>query len=96
MADIEITQPHDMTPEAARAAAQQVADKIAADFGMECAWDGPVLRFERSGVDGTLVVGVQDARLEIRLGLMMKAFAPMVQDKLARKMQKVFGAQAQA
>ena len=92
MADIEIIQPHGMTPAAARAAAQQVADKVAADFGMECRWDGPVLRFERSGVDGTLVVGESDARLEIRLGLMMKAFAPMVQDKLARKMQKVFGA----
>ena len=91
MADIEITQPHNMSPEAARAAAQQVADKVAADFGMECRWDGPVLRFERSGVDGTLVVGERDARLEVKLGMMMKAFAPMVQDKLARKMQKVFG-----
>ena len=92
MADIAITQPHDMTPDSARAAAQQVADKMASDFGMEYRWDGPVLRFERSGVDGTLVVGERDARLEIRLGLMMKAFAPLVQDKLARKMQKVFGA----
>ena len=92
MADIEIIQPHTMTPDAARAAAQQVADKVAADFGMECRWDGPVLRFERSGVDGTLVVGETDARLEVTLGLMMKAFAPMVQDKLARKMQKVFSA----
>ena len=91
MADIEITQPHNMSADAARAAAQQVADKVAADFGMECRWDGPVLRFERSGVDGTLVVGERDARLEITLGMMMKAFAPMVQDKLARKMQKVFG-----
>lgn len=91
MADIEITQLHSMTPDAARVAAQQVADKMAADFGMECKWDGQVLRFERTGVDGTLVVGERDARLEIRLGLMMKAFAPMVQEKLARKMQKVFG-----
>lgn len=92
MADIEIIQPHNMTPDAAREAAQQVADKVAADFGMECRWDGPVLRFERSGVDGSLVVGENDARLEVKLGLMMKAFAPMVQEKLARKMQKVFGA----
>ena len=92
MADIEITQPHEMTPDAARAAAQQVADKMAADFGMEYKWDGPVLRFERSGVDGTLVVGERDARLEVTLGLMMKAFAPMVQEKLSREMQKVFGA----
>ena len=92
MADIEITQPHSMMPDDARVAAQQVADKMAADFGMECKWDGQVLRFERTGVDGTLVVGERDARLEIRLGLMMKAFAPMVQEKLARKMQKVFGA----
>lgn len=92
MADIEIVQSHSMTPDAARAAAQQVADKVASDFGMECRWDGQVLRFERSGVDGTLVVGEREARLEVSLGLMMKAFAPMVQDKLARKMQKVFSA----
>jgi putative polyhydroxyalkanoate system protein len=92
MADISIVQAHNMQPEQARAAAQEVADKVAADFGMECRWDGPVLRFERSGVDGTLVVNDRDARLDITLGLMMKAFAPMVQEKLARKMQKVFGA----
>lgn len=92
MADISIIQAHSMLPEAARAAAQEVADKMAADFGMECKWDGPVLRFERNGVDGTLVVSDSDARLEITLGPMMKGFAPMVQEKLVRKMQKVFAA----
>jgi putative polyhydroxyalkanoate system protein len=91
MADISIVQPHAMTPAAARAAAQQVADKVAADFGMECKWDGPVLCFGGSGVDGALAVGERDARLEITLAPMMKAFAPLVQEKLAHKMRKVFG-----
>jgi putative polyhydroxyalkanoate system protein len=91
MADISIVQPHAMAPVAARAAAQQVADKVAADFGMECKWDGPVLRFEGSGVDGALVVGEKEARLDITLALMMKPFAPLAQEKLARKMRKVFG-----
>lgn len=67
MADISIVQAHNMPPEQARAAAQEVADKMAADFGMECRWDGPVLRFERSGVDGTLVVNDRDAQLDITL-----------------------------
>jgi len=92
MVDISIVQSHSMAPDMARAAAQQVADKVAADFGMECKWHGPVLRFEGSGVDGALIVGENDARIEITLPAMMKAFAPMVQEKLASKMRKVFGA----
>jgi hypothetical protein len=42
-------------------------------------------------VDGALAVGETDARLEITLSPMMKAFAPLVREKLARKMRTVFG-----
>ena len=90
MADIDITQPHSMTPEAARTAAQQVADKMAADFGMECQWDGPVLRFERSGVEGALSLVDRQAAMRIRLGFFMGAFAPAIEAKVAEKMRKVF------
>ena len=50
MADISIVQAHSLTPEQAREAAQQVADKIAREYGLACNWEGDVLRFERSGV----------------------------------------------
>ena len=51
MADIQIVQEHNLSPERARAAAQQVADKVAAEFGMQWRWEGDVLRFFRQIID---------------------------------------------
>ncbi|MCC6069855.1 polyhydroxyalkanoic acid system family protein [Massilia sp. GCM10020059] len=92
MADISIVQAHSLTPERARAAAQEVADKIAREYGLACKWEGDVLRFERSGVHGALTLGAQQAAMEINLGFLMGAFAPSIRAKVAEKMQKVFAA----
>ena len=90
MADINIVQNHNLTPERARAAAQEVADKIAREYGLACSWDGDVLRFERSGVNGALTLSGQQAAMEINLGFLMGAFAPSIRAKVAEKMQRVF------
>ena len=90
MADISIVQEHSLTPEKARDAAQQVADKIAREFDLACKWEGDVLRFARSGVNGSLTLRGQQAEMEITLGFLMGAFAPAIRAKVADKMQKVF------
>ncbi|RJG27042.1 polyhydroxyalkanoic acid system family protein [Massilia cavernae] len=90
MADISIVQDHSLTPEKARDAAQQVADKISREFDLACKWEGDVLRFERSGVNGSLTLRGQQARMQITLGFLMGAFAPTIRAKVAEKMQKVF------
>jgi putative polyhydroxyalkanoate system protein len=92
MADIQIVQEHNLSPERARAAAQQVADKVAAEFGMAWRWEGDVLHFERSGVEGALTLGEQRAALQIRLGMLMSAFRPAIEAKVADKMRRVFAA----
>jgi putative polyhydroxyalkanoate system protein len=90
MADISITQQHQLSQTAARAAAQKVADKLAGEYGLQCRWDGDVLRFERSGVEGTLALGESQAALRIRLGLLMGAFRSTIEAKVAESMRKVF------
>ena len=90
MADIDIVQTHNLTPARARAAAQEVADKIAREYGLACNWDGDVLRFERSGVNGALTLRDQQAAMEINLGFLMGAMAPSIRAKVAEKMQRVF------
>ena len=52
MADISIVQEHTLTHKKAREAAQKVADAMADEYGLECEWEGDVLHFERSGVQG--------------------------------------------
>ena len=90
MADISITQQHQLSRDNAVAAAQTVADKMASDYDMASTWDGDVLSFNRSGVAGTLAIGAHDARLDITLGIMLKSFAPMIEEKVTRNMAKVF------
>ncbi|MDQ2820739.1 MAG: polyhydroxyalkanoic acid system family protein [Pseudomonadota bacterium] len=91
MAEISIDQQHSMTAPMARAAAQQVADKFAAEYGVTCRWEGDnVLRFARSGVDGSLTLTDQHAALRIKLGFLMGAFAGTIRSKAADKMRRVF------
>ncbi|MFB9244822.1 polyhydroxyalkanoic acid system family protein [Massilia antarctica] len=92
MADISIVQEHRLTPNKAREAAQKVADKISAEYGLECAWQGDVLHFERSGVHGSLAVEARQVEMNIRLGFLMSAFAPAIEAKVTEKMKAVFGA----
>jgi putative polyhydroxyalkanoate system protein len=94
MADISITQQHQLSQDAARAAAQKVADKLASDYGLQCRWEGDVLRFERSGVEGTLALGERQAALRIKLGLLMGAFRSTIEAKVAESMRKTFAASA--
>lgn len=92
MADINIVHEHQLGKDAARAAAQKVADKLAQEYGLGCRWDGDVLRFERSGVEGALTLGDQRAAVCIKLGFFASAFAAAIEAKVGESMRKVFGA----
>ena len=92
MADISIVQEHRLSADMARAAAQQVADKLAGDYQLACAWQGDVLTFGRSGVDGALTLQAQQAKMVIRLGFPMSAFSAAIKTKVAASMKQVFGA----
>ncbi|MYM35396.1 polyhydroxyalkanoic acid system protein [Duganella sp. FT50W] len=92
MADINIVQAHSLAPEQARAAAQQMADKLAEQFELVCRWDGDVLRFERSGVDGALTLQPHQAQLRIALGFPMSMMASQIEAKVSEKMRQLFAA----
>tara|TARA_R110001599_G_scaffold171353_1_gene362203 strand:+ start:204203 stop:204487 length:285 start_codon:yes stop_codon:yes gene_type:complete len=92
MADISITQAHSMSLPQAKQAAQTVADKMVAEFDMQTEWQGDTLSFAREGISGTLVLRTTEAQIEVTLGMLFKAFAPMIEEKLNRKMAKAFSA----
>jgi putative polyhydroxyalkanoate system protein len=94
MADITIVQKHALSPVKAREAAQVVADRIAGEYELTCAWDGDVLRFERSGVEGALTLESRQAHMHIKLGFLFSVFSSKIEAKVAESMQKVFGSKA--
>ena len=91
MADINIVQEHTLAPDEARAAADKVAQKLAAQFDLECVWDGDVLRFERGGVNGSLALLPQQAEMRLALGFPYSVMASAIEAKVAESMRKVFG-----
>jgi putative polyhydroxyalkanoate system protein len=92
MADINIVHEHKLSHKKAREAAQKVADSISDEYGLACEWEGDVLHFERSGVQGQLTLEKKKAEMFIRLGFLMSAFAPTIEAKVTENMRKVFGA----
>lgn len=90
MTDISIVQAHSLSREQARAAAQRVADKMARDYSLACAWNGDVLKFERVGVQGTLTLQGQRAEMVISLGFPMSMMSAAIESKVADNMRKVF------
>ena len=90
MADISIKQEHQLPLSKAKEAAQQVADRMAAEFDMATQWEGDVLSFKRSGVAGTLALRESEAQIDITLDFLFKAFAGTLEEKVARNMKKYF------
>ena len=93
MSDITIIQEHKLTMEAARVAAQKVADQMIREYEMVAEWSGDVLSFKRSGVSGTLALTENQAQLNIALGFMLKGFASKIEEQVSKNMQKVFSEQ---
>lgn len=94
MADISITQEHELAHHSAKAAAQQMAEQLAAEYDMAAEWSGDVLLFKRDGVSGSLTLDERQATLEISLGGLFKVFAPAIEQKVGARMKKMFAATA--
>jgi putative polyhydroxyalkanoate system protein len=90
MAEINIVHEHDLPPKKAREAAQQVADKIAEEYDLDVEWEGDVLHFERSGVQGRMTLQKQQVHMVIKLGFLMSAFSSTIEAKVTENMKKVF------
>lgn len=98
MSDITYLQRCSLDAVAARAAAQRMAEQMASEFGVMSEWDGDLLRFSGSGVSGTLALR-EDAQgrvaeLAMALGPLLRLMAPMIQEKVVRRMGRLFAPEA--
>lgn len=90
MANIRVSRPHTMSLDEAKQAAQQVTDKLAAKLDMKSRWEGDVLHFTRSGVDGKLSVTSKEATIEIKLGFMLGMMSGSIEQQANEMMEDVF------
>jgi len=91
MSEIQVTRPHALGAKKARAAAQKVADRLGDEFELRHAWDGDVMRFERSGVSGELTVGKKEVAIRVQLGFMLSFLQPKIEAEIHRFLNEDFG-----
>jgi putative polyhydroxyalkanoate system protein len=96
MSDIRIRRSHSKTLDEARKAAEKMAKQLRKDFDLDYAWDGNVLRFERSGVDGELHVTTREVRLDAKLGFLLAFLKPRIEAEVESQLDKLLSAPAKA
>ncbi|MCK9800433.1 polyhydroxyalkanoic acid system protein [Pseudomonas chlororaphis] len=88
MAHISVERAHGLGKEAARAKAEQLAQKLADQYGLEPKWAGDTLNLKRSGVKGAVQVGDDSIKVDVELGLLMSAMSGMIKSEIEKALDK--------
>ena len=92
MADIDIRRVHGMDHAHARAAADIMADRLGKKFGLKGEWDGDTMRFQGTGVTGTLTVGPKELQIAATLGFLLKAMKGSIEHAVTRELDQLLAA----
>jgi len=90
MSEIHLKRKHSLGLKNAKVAAQKVADDLQQAYGMSSQWEGDVLRFTRSGVDGQLTVSKDEVTLNAKLGFLLSAFRHNIEGHINDNFDKYF------
>lgn len=91
MSDIVIRRSHGLTPAKAKKAAQKIAAGLEKKFDLAHEWEGPVLHFKRAGVSGQLTLHKHEVEIRVRLGFLLMAIRPTVEQEIHRYFDENFG-----
>lgn len=90
MAQLHILREHTLGLARARKVAQAWAQEVEDEFELRCTVEpgreGDVVRFERSGVSGTLSVSARRFELDAKLGLLLGAFRGRIEAEITRRL----------
>ncbi|AHL73789.1 polyhydroxyalkanoic acid system protein [Stutzerimonas stutzeri] len=92
MARIIVERTHNLGRDAAREKAEQLAGKLASEYGVRCEWRGDVLEVRRRGADGRIEVEEGRVRVLLNLGLLLSAMGGSVQAQIERALDKALEA----
>jgi putative polyhydroxyalkanoate system protein len=90
LADIDIKRSHHLGMQAARAAADQMADDLGKKFGLSGGWTGNTHHFDRPGVSGSLHLTEKELHLTVKLGFLLKAMRGPLEAAIVRELDTLF------
>ncbi len=90
MSTIEITQDHSLSPAQARKAVEDFATKLGKKFGLDYRWEGDVLHFNRSGVDGQISMTPGQLHVRATLGMFFATMKGRIEQEMRRVLDERF------
>lgn len=91
MSEIDIEAHHQLSHEDAQHAAEELSADLALRFGIDYGWDGDAIVFERPGVSGRIDVLPDTLRIRARLGFLLMALKPAIEQEITRYLRDHFG-----
>ncbi len=88
MARITVERSHNLGLEAARAKAEQLAERLASEYDVRYRWAGNTLEFKRSGADGRIDVHDGSVRVQLSLGLLLSAMSSSIKREIEEVLDK--------
>lgn len=82
MASISIGRKHSLPHKKAKEIAEKIAQDLNGRFALDYAWHGDHVDFERPGVSGRMVVGKDELRLDVHLGLLLTPLKPAIEREI--------------
>ena len=90
MSKIDIRHAHSLPKAKARKAIEDVANTLAEKFDMTYEWDGDVLNFSRSGVDGAIELAPKELHVHAKLGFLTAMFKDPIEGEIKRVLKEKF------
>ena len=90
MPSISISRAHALSHKKAKDAAERIAKDLKARFGLDYAWDGDDVTFQRPGVSGRMRVGRKEVALDVQLGFLLTAIKPQIEREIHAQLDQLF------
>ncbi len=89
MATISVARKHDLPHKKAKAAAEKVAKDLQQRFGLDYAWNGDTIEFERPGVTGEMRVTKDKIALDVSLGFLLTPLKASFEREISAQLDKL-------
>ena len=91
MSNIDIQARHNLNHEDAISATDELCVELAEKFGIDYGWDEDTVYFERSGVNGSIVVNHDQIGIQAKLGFMLMMLKDPIEQEIIKHLKSHFG-----
>lgn len=88
MTQISVERKHSLGREAARAKAEALVQKLSSQYDLKADWQEDRVDVTRSGANGSVHIGDDHIRVDLKLGMMLSMLAGNIKGEIERALDK--------